>query len=100
MVGEFLQPCTKNARKAAKNAKQRGSGGTMNRKQGATIRLTLAESPCQDCPTRSPGCHSHCEAYAAFRKECEALAEAQRARSDYNDYIRQTISRFPGERKI
>lgn len=72
----------------------------MNRKQGAPIRLTPAVSPCKGCPDRSPGCHSGCEKYADFRAECDAYIEARRRKHEYNDYIDDTLKRFPGLRSI
>ena len=72
----------------------------MSRKQGAPIRLTSAVSPCKGCPERMLGCHSNCEAYASFRAECDALLEARRSKQEYNDYIDDTLKRFPGLRSI
>lgn len=72
----------------------------MSRKKGAPIRLTSAVSPCKDCPKRAEYCHSKCEAYAEFRAECDALIEARNRKREVNDYIDDTIKRFPGLRNI
>ena len=29
------------------------------------------KAPCKECKERNEGCHSRCEKYTAFRKECD-----------------------------
>ena len=33
----------------------------------------MTKAPCKDCPDRHLHCHSTCEKYIAYNKECEEL---------------------------
>lgn len=72
----------------------------MGRKKGAATYLLPVKSPCKDCPSRVLHCHSNCEAYAAYREQCDALAEQRLRNMEYNEYITDTMKRFPGKRQI
>ena len=67
---------------------------------GNDYRLILATGPCKGCVAREMGCHAKCEAYIAFRAECDALAEERLKRRDVNNYISDVMKRMPGIRKI
>lgn len=41
---------------------------------------------CKHCEDRSPGCHSHCEQYAEFRRELEKEKERRRQERIINDF--------------
>lgn len=72
----------------------------MNRAKGADMDLIPIKSPCNGCPRRFLGCHSKCEEYAAFREECDELAEERRRKREHNEYIADVIKRFPGKINI
>ena len=46
-----------------------------------------AKAPCKDCPKRHDGCHSHCEAYKAFRAEADLEREARRKSEDARCFL-------------
>ena len=46
--------------------------------------MSVKNSPCKDCPSRYPGCHSNCKDYKEFK---QALDER-------NDLIRQERDRY------
>lgn len=42
-------------------------------------------APCKDCPARTPGCHSHCDKYAAFHADNERRKAICRTEKDARD---------------
>ena len=67
---------------------------------GETKAISPLPSPCKDCPDRADHCHGKCEKYAAFRAKLDTLAEERKNKRDYDEYISDTIKRFPGTRKL
>ena len=59
------------------------------------LRLTRAEAPCKDCPDRTADCHcaGKCEKYAAFRAECDAVAQERKRNLEYGEYLADAIRR-------
>lgn len=45
------------------------------------------KAPCKDCEKRHPSCHSHCEAYKAFRAEVDLAREAHRRTEDVRSFL-------------
>lgn len=39
----------------------------------------MTKAPCKDCPDRHLHCHSTCEKYIAYNKECEELRQLKYA---------------------
>lgn len=72
----------------------------MSRTSDTRKSLSPVKGPCQGCPVRTVGCHGTCEEYAAFRAECDALAEERQKKREYGNYIADVIKRFPGQRNI
>ena len=35
------------------------------------------DSPCHHCDQRTADCHAHCEAYASFSLQCEAIRKVR-----------------------
>ena len=52
-------------------------------------------SPCYNkgagCPNRTIGCHSKCEAYLAWKAECDSRAEEERRAKFGADYAMEAI---------
>lgn len=40
----------------------------------------MKDSPCKDCPNRTPGCHSTCDGYKEFRATLNKISEKERNR--------------------
>lgn len=58
-------------------------------------------APCYHCPDRSPGCHSECERYRAYRAEHEEIRKKRAeefkvdaAFAERGDKIRRDASRW------
>lgn len=72
----------------------------MGEAKGKCKHLLPFGSPCKDCAARRPHCHASCEAYAAYRAKCDALAEERKRKTEFSEYITDTMKRFPGKRHI
>lgn len=40
----------------------------------------MKDSPCKDCPNRTPGCHGTCDGYKEFRATLDTISEKERNR--------------------
>ena len=47
------------------------------------------KAPCKDCPDRQVNCHSTCEKYIEYKKECDRLRQEHIAQSEANQYERE-----------
>ena len=52
-------------------------------------------APCKDCADREVGCHSKCEKYLEFRKECD-IAREQKIRQidEYNHEVQWLMTKY------
>lgn len=54
----------------------------------------MIKAPCKDCAYRDLGCHSTCETYKDYKKECErGIAAMKRERDVVNNYVSFQIER-------
>lgn len=51
------------------------------------------ESSCNGCEKRHVGCHSHCEAYAEFRRRVAEARKAEKEASMKTEYARHIPKR-------
>lgn len=51
----------------------------------------MIKCPCKECvpPVRTPGCHSHCDLYKAWKAEYEELNKPDSVYSAMNEYKAQ-----------
>lgn len=52
------------------------------------------KSPCYQCISRYPACHSDCGKYAAFRAEIDEQQKLRRREYDLRDYEKRTAARM------
>lgn len=60
--------------------------------------LSLAKSPCMNCPDRCYKCHSSCEKYKTYTDKIQELNKKRRA-DDFNDYYCEKYRRIEKRRK-